>query len=213
MSREASGAAKNHLTISGQPPKNYLAQMSVQLRNPTLAFRQCRTGKPGVPQSLGLQRVAHGLAIEQQLQLCTIFTDALQQWQPTPVLLPGKFHGQRSLVGYSPWGRKESDTTGQLHFTSQQHAASNLPIYASFQSISWSSECLFLQINFIIASTKEKENSFQTLARIALVLQINLHSQSVFHYSSCLEMSLLSKSSSQIFWFSYFVMNISEVNS
>ena len=36
-------------------------------------------------------------------------------WQPTPVLLPGKFHGQRSLVGYSPWGRKESDTTERLH--------------------------------------------------------------------------------------------------
>ena len=34
-------------------------------------------------------------------------------WQPTPVLLPGKSHGQRSLVGYSPWGRKESDMTDQ----------------------------------------------------------------------------------------------------
>ena len=32
-------------------------------------------------------------------------------WQPTPVFLPGKSHGQRSLVGYSPWGRKESDMT------------------------------------------------------------------------------------------------------
>ena len=31
--------------------------------------------------------------------------------QPTPVLLPGEFHGQRSLVRYSPWGHKESDTT------------------------------------------------------------------------------------------------------
>ena len=31
--------------------------------------------------------------------------------------LPGKSHGQRSLVGYSPWGRKESDTTERLHFT------------------------------------------------------------------------------------------------
>ena len=31
--------------------------------------------------------------------------------QPTPVFLPGKFYGQRSLVGYSPWGHKESDTT------------------------------------------------------------------------------------------------------
>ena len=34
-----------------------------------------------------------------------------RKWQPTPVFLPGKLHGQRSLVGYSPWGRKESDTT------------------------------------------------------------------------------------------------------
>ena len=32
-------------------------------------------------------------------------------WQPTPVFLPGEYHGQRSLAGYSPWGRKESDTT------------------------------------------------------------------------------------------------------
>ena len=34
-----------------------------------------------------------------------------RKWQPTLVLLPGKFCGQRSLVGYSPWGRKESDKT------------------------------------------------------------------------------------------------------
>ena len=37
-----------------------------------------------------------------------------RQWHPTPILLPGKSHGQRSLVGYSPWGHKESDTTEQL---------------------------------------------------------------------------------------------------
>ena len=37
-------------------------------------------------------------------------------WQPTPVLLPGKSRGQRSLVGCSPWGRTESDTTERLHF-------------------------------------------------------------------------------------------------
>ena len=34
-----------------------------------------------------------------------------REWQPTPVLLPGEFHGQRSLVGYSPWGHRESDMT------------------------------------------------------------------------------------------------------
>ena len=41
-----------------------------------------------------------------------------RKWQPTPVLLPGKSHGRRSLTGYSPWGLKELDTTERLHFTS-----------------------------------------------------------------------------------------------
>ena len=39
-----------------------------------------------------------------------------RQWHPTPVLLPGKSHGRRSLVGCSPWDRKVSDTTERLHF-------------------------------------------------------------------------------------------------
>ena len=39
-----------------------------------------------------------------------------RQWQPTPVLLLGKFHGWRSLVGYSPWGREYSDMTKWLRF-------------------------------------------------------------------------------------------------
>ena len=39
-----------------------------------------------------------------------------RQWQPSPVLLPGKSHGRRSLVGCSPRGCEESDTTEQLHF-------------------------------------------------------------------------------------------------
>ena len=39
-----------------------------------------------------------------------------RQWQPTPVLLPGKSHGRRSLVGCSPCGRWESDRTERLHF-------------------------------------------------------------------------------------------------
>ena len=39
-----------------------------------------------------------------------------RQWHPTPVLLPGKSHGWRNLVGCSPWGRWESDRTERLHF-------------------------------------------------------------------------------------------------
>ena len=38
------------------------------------------------------------------------------KWQPTPVFLPGESHGLRSLVGYSPWGHQESDTTERLNF-------------------------------------------------------------------------------------------------
>ena len=40
-----------------------------------------------------------------------VFLNQRRQWHPTPVLLPGKSHGWRSLVGCSPWGRKESDIT------------------------------------------------------------------------------------------------------
>ena len=45
------------------------------------------------------------------------FSSWRRQWQLTPILLPGKSHGWRSLVGCSPWGRKELDMTEQLHFT------------------------------------------------------------------------------------------------
>ena len=45
-----------------------------------------------------------------------ILTSQRRQWHPTPVLLPGKSHGRRSLVGCSPWRCKESGTTERLHF-------------------------------------------------------------------------------------------------
>ena len=46
----------------------------------------------------------------------SIYKYRRRRWHPTPVLLPGKSHGWKSLVGYSPWGRKESDTTQRPHF-------------------------------------------------------------------------------------------------
>ena len=47
------------------------------------------------------------------VQLISLFKDShrRRKWQPTPVLLPGEFHGRRSLVGCCLWGRTESDTT------------------------------------------------------------------------------------------------------
>ena len=49
-----------------------------------------------------------------------------RKWQPTTVFLPGKSHGWRSLTGYSPWGRKESDTTEPLHFTSLRFTSASI---------------------------------------------------------------------------------------
>ena len=63
-----------------------------------------------------------------------------RKWQPTPILLPGKFHGQRSLVGYSLWGRKEWDMIEHTYQTycTYMYAFS---LISNF-SIKWSSMSL-----------------------------------------------------------------------
>ena len=68
--------------------------------------------EPGRLQSMGSLRVRHDWATSFSL---FTFTQWRRQWQPTPVFLPWKSHGRRSLVGYRPWGHKESDTTEWLH--------------------------------------------------------------------------------------------------
>ena len=79
----------------------------------TLAWKTPWTEKPGRLQSMGSPRVGHDWATS--LSLFT-FMHWRRKWQPTPVLLPGKLHGLRSLVDYSPWGHKEPDMTEWLHF-------------------------------------------------------------------------------------------------
>ena len=57
------------------------------------------------------------LHIYMYINICVcVYIYRRRRWHPTPVLLPGKFHGRRSLVGCSPWGREESDMTEQLRF-------------------------------------------------------------------------------------------------
>ena len=82
------------------------------------------TGRPGVLRFMGSQRVGHDWATELNWteQCGRAWFDPWvgkilwrRKWQPTPVLLPGKSHRWRSMVGYSPWSRKESDTTKRLH--------------------------------------------------------------------------------------------------
>ena len=57
------------------------------------------------------------------------------QWQPMPVFLSGECHGQRSLVGYSPWGCKDSDSTETIHVRATSAVLgrqSVLPLFAKY---------------------------------------------------------------------------------
>ena len=60
--------------------------------------------------SLVAQREKH-LPAMQKIQVRFLGDPWRREWLPIPVILPGEFHGQRSLAGYSIWGRKESDMT------------------------------------------------------------------------------------------------------
>ena len=98
------------------------------LKDTVYAYLELRDHKPvihlpSVPEfssSSGLgqhliRRPGGRLELNQQL-LGARFSVRRRQWHPTPGLLPGKSHGRKSLVGCSPWGRSESDTTERLHF-------------------------------------------------------------------------------------------------
>ena len=102
-----------------------LLEKEMATHSSILAWKIPWTVEPGRLQSMGPQRVGHDwvASLSLSLQCGRPGFDPWvgkilwrQKWQPTPVLLPGKSHGQRSLVGYSTWGRKESDTTERLNF-------------------------------------------------------------------------------------------------
>ena len=81
-------------------------------------IRNLQIFSPSLMASLVAQRVKRLPAMQETWIRSLGWEDPQRRkWQPTPVvLLPGESHGWRSLVGYSPWGRKESDTTERLHF-------------------------------------------------------------------------------------------------
>ena len=79
----------------------------------TLAWKIPWTEELGRLQSMGLWRVGHDWATS--LSLFTLM-HWRRKWQRTPVFLPRESQGWRSLVGCSPWGCEESDTTERLHF-------------------------------------------------------------------------------------------------
>ena len=86
------------------PPERQGGELKGQSQTHAVQGTRCR---PGI-RAEGLFRALTKGLIPRDL-ICLIQL-------PTPVFLPGKSHGSRSLVGYHPWGRKESDTTERLHF-------------------------------------------------------------------------------------------------
>ena len=67
-----------------------------------------------------------------------------REWQPTPVFLPGEFHGQRSLASYSPRGHKELNMTEQLRHTEQLRTV--------WLTVSWIPDPLFLLFECCVVS-------------------------------------------------------------
>ena len=86
----------------------HISEKAMAPHSSTLAWKLPWTEEPGRLQSMGSWRVGHDWTTS--ISLFT-FMRWRKKWQPTPVFLPGESHGRRSLVGCSPWGCKESDTT------------------------------------------------------------------------------------------------------
>ena len=89
-----------------------------------------------------------------------------KKWQPIPVFLPGELHGQRSLVGYSPWACKDSDVTEQLtHAQSSFHVLGHFLFYlcilfpSEFFSSLVTSVLSFMSVSKILCSACRAEHS------------------------------------------------------
>ena len=94
-----------------------------------------------------------------------------RKWQPTPVFLPGKSHGLRILVGYSPWGRKESDTTEWLHFLATRIDLKIITLSQTKTNIIW----FHLHVEFLKNDTNEliykAETDSQTETKLMVTKQ------------------------------------------
>ena len=85
-----------------------------------------------------------------------------KEWLPTPVFLPGESHGQRSLVGYSPWGHKGSDTTEQLtHTHKHTHTHTHTLLY---HLIPWPWICPICQVPVSPFNYRDRDLSARSLS-------------------------------------------------
>ena len=65
-----------------------------------------------------------------------------REWLPTPIFLPGEFHGQRSLAGYTPWGHRESDMTKRLTLSLYTHTHTHTHTHRKLESLCCTSEAI-----------------------------------------------------------------------
>ena len=113
----------------------------------TLAWNIPWIEEPSGLQSMGSLRVRYDWA--NSLSLFT-FVHWRRKWQPTPVFLPGKFHGQRSLAGYNPWGEKSQTQFSGQTTTHQQLNCNVVLITAEQESDSVIHICSFFFMFFSI---------------------------------------------------------------
>ena len=110
-----------------------------------------------------------------------------REWHLTPVFLPGESHGQRSLMGYCPWGHKESHTAERLTDPHIQHSARTVSVLSSGYNISWwLTSVNLLILNFALSSTL-------TLSQIIKIRHRPEKKNHLLCLSSSLLLALLSK--------------------
>ena len=91
-----------------------------------------------------------------------------REWQPTLVILPGQFHGQRSPVGYSSWDHKDSDTTEQLTLSlSHWNVSSVLLILAALLKCLGSDGCQLKQLGTQVFSLRLMGSSLHIFIAVA----------------------------------------------
>ena len=99
-----------------------------------------------------------------------------RKWQPTPVLLLGKSHGWRNLVGYSPWGCKESDVTESLHFqfSLTVHLLDYLKAWSHQMLVKmWNDRNSYLLLVGMQNGTDTLEDSLKFLTKLSIDLPYN----------------------------------------
>ena len=115
-----------------------------------------------------------------------------RKWQPTPLLLPGKSHGWKSLVVYSPWGSKESDMTERLHFHFRWGILHRVLLVIGWCWVLYSSGFICVSSHYLM---RPRVNSLVVLESVLPLQMLRAWSLDHLHRSFLFEFKLTEKSS------------------